>query len=765
MELPKDAALQAAEDVTDAPLDATPENALNIPADGETGSEPLPVPAEATTRSRFPSLRAGLIVLAFFLLSGFVRSQLAANVRSFRFINDEMLYWNMAHSLWQQGRLLYHGVPITFVNLLYPLFLAPLTAIGDVAEAFAASKILGSLLISSAVFPAYLIGRRLLKGRFWPLCLALISLLVPEMIFSALMLTEVVFYPLALWFCYLVVRYLDVDTANHRRRLALIAFMALFALLLFLSKTSSIFLPFSFGLFLIVEAWLDDDLKWRGLQRIGLYGGLFLFVYLFFNIAFIFGNQLSANTATELNTLVQYFSLIEQVPYVLLCTLLYLIVFTISAFFFPVVLPLLHYRDYAPQRRKLALYTLIALIVGSLIIVLTISLKEDYPDYQPRIHLRYLFPIIFLWLPLGIEAITSFHRRDKGWLLGGLSALVLFPYLYLNTSAHSLILYDAPSRALLQLAKNSDLDFINGYALIRFLAVLAILLFAWLLSRDRHRSLLCVLLLAAYGGFGIASGAVLQKHVAPELTSYQQSLVAEATAIGNYLQEHDGNILLFTKEPRGDAMLEPYLGRPYYLLWQGEKEFHDYLWQEGSRADLGERKLPIHVQYSTYNMRPHLESIRYLLVSGGPFQTHFLEESMRLIELDTEVFKLYELAEPQYLYPQATLSGPLAKEPMVEEHRLRWLPAELPESRQLLLELDIELEEDPPEDGLTLRISDGETAETLTLTKKRSRQSRMLTLPEDAEFFDLWVEVLDGDEQRCKHRIHSYKMRILQPKH
>ena len=717
--------------------------------------------------------REGLVCIALLLIAFAVscvaRSMWATKVQSFRFINDEMLYWNMAHSLWQQGRLLYHGVPITFVNILYPIFLAPLTAIVDVADAFYASKILGSILISTAAFPAYLIGKRLLRGHRGGLIVAIAALCAPEMIFSALMLTEVVFFPLSLWFCYALVCYLDIDISHHKQRLIFLAAMAPFALVLFLSKTSSIFLPFSFGLLLIVETWIDRDWKWEGIQRIGVYGGMFVLFYFIYHLSFIFANGLNVGTATELGTLVQYFHSFDQIPYTFVCVLLYLMVFTVSVLFFPAILPLTHYQDYPLQRKKLILYTLIAAIIGSLIIVLTISLKEDYPDYQPRIHLRYLFPIFFLMFPLACDALLHFSPLGKGKATALSLAVLLFPYLYINTSARNLILYDAPSRSLIRYMQSSALDDFNTYALLRFVVVLACLAFAWLRSLDKHPKALTAALCCAIFCFGIASAAEMYTYAAPDLTSYQQQLVSEATTVGNYLQQHEGNVLLLCHEPRGDAMLEPYLGRPYYLLWEGESEWHNYLWSNGREVQLANSPIPVHVQYSSYAMRPHLPTIDYILLSGAQSQTTLDPNSLLRIDLDTSVYKLYRVLNPTRLTPQSTLSGPVANEPFAASHRVRWRwgEDELPADRELLLELDCSLEVAPENEAWTLCIELGEHSDQrfdIPLTALRSRPQQLVRVPDGALFYDIKLTVLDAFGEVQPMRIHSYSLRSLKPK-
>ena len=209
-------------------------------------------------------------------------------------------------------------------------------------------------------------------------------------------------------------------------------------------------------------------------------------------------------------------------------------------------------------------------------------------------------------------------------------------------------------------------------------------------------------------------------------------------------------------------MLEPYLGRPYYFLWEGEKEWHDYLWHEGLSVDLSNDPVPVHVQYSAYNQRPHLNEISYLLVSGKPFQTHFLADSIELIEeVETDTFKLYKILDPSKLHPQQTMSGPGSNNKQVESHQIRARSI----NQQMLLEFELELAVDfIPEQQWQIVIEGAVDTVYIPLTKTRSKYEQILDLPGDEPYLDLTITV-QADEILSKHQLNSYNIRALNPKH
>jgi hypothetical protein len=235
-----------------------------------------------------------------------------------------------------------------------------------------------------------------------------------------------------------------------------------------------------------------------------------------------------------------------------------------------------------------------------------------------------------------------------------------------------------------------------AYAGLRLLIVFAAILGTYLLLLPKLKLLAPYLLLGAYFGVSLGAGAVMQTLSGAPPTEYQESLLTEVTAIGNYLSEHEGNIVLLCSDTRGDAMLEPYLPREYYMLSEGDSELHDFLWQEGGKADLSKEKLPMHVQYSYYEYRPHLEEIHYLIVNGTPKQTVLVSESLQLCDLSTNVYKLYELKDPTALCPLLTVSG---AETMSQEWVLEYRLRHLATAASMRLSFTVEIRDELAKDG------------------------------------------------------------------
>jgi Dolichyl-phosphate-mannose-protein mannosyltransferase len=153
----------------------------------------------------------------------------------FRFLNartsptpwilpDEYIYAELGRHLADSGHFVVNGAPMAAWSYgpLYPILLAPVWLLtSSTAQAYAAAQLVNSVVMSSAAIFAYLLGRRALDKRS-ALFLAVLSVLVPSMVYSTKMMTESLAYPVFLATVLAIVRMLERPT-NTRQLGALAA--------------------------------------------------------------------------------------------------------------------------------------------------------------------------------------------------------------------------------------------------------------------------------------------------------------------------------------------------------------------------------------------------------------------------------------------------------------------------------------------------------------------------------------------------------------
>lgn len=136
---------------------------------------------------------------------------------------DEVTYAELARSFADSGSFEVRETPVPGFSRVYPALLAPAFALfDDQAHAYAAAKAINALLMSLVAVPVYLLARRLVRPGLALLAAAL-SLAIPSMFYSSLIMTEAAFYPVFALFALALVVMLERPTVF--RQLAVVALL------------------------------------------------------------------------------------------------------------------------------------------------------------------------------------------------------------------------------------------------------------------------------------------------------------------------------------------------------------------------------------------------------------------------------------------------------------------------------------------------------------------------------------------------------------
>jgi Dolichyl-phosphate-mannose-protein mannosyltransferase len=188
---------------------------------------------------------------------------------------DEIIYGEAAKSLYREGSFRLLGQPLGFLSLVYPAVVGPLLALGDLERWYHWTKLLQALVMSLAAVPAYLWTREL-ASRGWALVAAVLTLALPGLVYSGLLMTEVAFYPVVLVAAWTMARALERPSGGNQTLLVLAVAVAaltrlqafvlvpvfLTAVLLFRSRRDAVrLLPGIAGLLALCAAWAGYRLR------------------------------------------------------------------------------------------------------------------------------------------------------------------------------------------------------------------------------------------------------------------------------------------------------------------------------------------------------------------------------------------------------------------------------------------------------------------------------------------------------------------------
>jgi hypothetical protein len=167
-------------------------------------------------------------------------------------VPDEPIYASRALAAWHHGPLgLLHGHDAGY-SVLYPIVAGIPLSVGSTVTGYASLKLLQALVVSLAAVPVFAYGRRLMPPPY-ALVAATLTVASPLLLYSGLVMTEVLFYPLAALTLLAIAR--AVATATTRdQAIALVLVVAAV-----LTRTQAVVFVAVFGLAVAVDTALARD--------------------------------------------------------------------------------------------------------------------------------------------------------------------------------------------------------------------------------------------------------------------------------------------------------------------------------------------------------------------------------------------------------------------------------------------------------------------------------------------------------------------------
>ncbi|MBA3244379.1 MAG: glycosyltransferase family 39 protein [Actinobacteria bacterium] len=163
---------------------------------------------------------AWAVLTGLVVASTVLRTLAARGVGSPWIAPDEIVYALLGRSLWADGELSILGGETGFYSLLYPALVGLPLSLADAETGHAILHVLQALVVSCTAIPVYLWGRRLMRAPY-ALAAAALTLALPVLGYSALVMSEVLFLPVATLALWSLARALERPTAGRQALLAL----------------------------------------------------------------------------------------------------------------------------------------------------------------------------------------------------------------------------------------------------------------------------------------------------------------------------------------------------------------------------------------------------------------------------------------------------------------------------------------------------------------------------------------------------------------
>lgn len=483
-----------------------------------------------------------LVFLLILISSAVIRVILSIFPKSAYTYNDELFYLELSQNLFLRGSLTVYGSPIHFTKLLYSVILAPFYAVSDGVLRTQLISGFNALLISSALIPGYLLARRILKKN-WQIILALLILaLSPNLLFSITFMSENLYYPLLLWAFYAAYRYF---ASGDRKPMGALVLGVLAFLLYFTKEVGGAWI-IAAGLALLLDCAEKASRK-SALRAFGcfLLGFLVPFLFLRFvvlrDLSYSYSNQASfANLSSP-----------SQILFFLYAALLMLLYFVVSLLFIPAAAPVVYRKQLSPAERFLLTISVLYAVVISVGIAFGVSLSNDYPQADLKIHLRYFIGAAFPFLLLSFSLLDKEESFSwKGPLVKATAGFAIIFLLTLAFPPNSGSVVDHPVLFFTRLIQDSVLWSWLSKGILVLLVFIALIL--W--SKKRKLAFVCLLLPVTLA-LELFSGILFTQTLTREEAIQDPDFLAEVRQLDTFLDSAEGPVLMLA-DSAGDPQLK-----------------------------------------------------------------------------------------------------------------------------------------------------------------------------------------------------------------
>jgi hypothetical protein len=230
---------------------SSPRATASLPDSSGTLPRPYPGAADATSlRARLSRIPAWAVLAGLVAVSTALRFWAGTGIAGLWIMPDEAIYGSIGENLWRHGRLSIFGGGTALYSLVYPALAGlPLVAFGT-DHGYTVLKALQALVMSLTAVPVYLWGRRLMSTG-WALAAAALTLAIPGLLYSGLIMTEVAFLPISVLAAWAMARALEEPSLG--RQVVLVLAIAVAAA----TRLQAIVLVPVLLTALVLKAWFD----------------------------------------------------------------------------------------------------------------------------------------------------------------------------------------------------------------------------------------------------------------------------------------------------------------------------------------------------------------------------------------------------------------------------------------------------------------------------------------------------------------------------
>lgn len=346
-----------------------------------------------------------LIVFCIFLINCLFTFSITNYPKRVVVYGDELLYLDLAKSIALRSELMVRNSPFAFSQILYPLLLSPVFLIKEAMLRMTTISAWNCILMSSTVFPSYLLSNKILKHNFEKIFVQIVIITIPEFALTATFMSEISFMPVSIWVFFFVFSFFEAN--KFKGKMFFLIMSSLFCALAYFNKAVALYMVVAFVVVIMVDMFL---IKINSKKE----NSIFLFVFLSLFAILLFGIEkiiipIENNAYSEVLSAdrLKLFTDINVFSFFIYTIFINCIMALLGFLYFPVIIPLFKFSFFNKREKIFIIFLLICFITAIGTISGTISVIENLNELMPRQHLRYFMPLVIPFLLLFFKLMLN----------------------------------------------------------------------------------------------------------------------------------------------------------------------------------------------------------------------------------------------------------------------------------------------------------------------------------------------------------------------
>lgn len=521
---------------------------------------------EENEKIKFPPTKEWILIILTYIIAATLFFLVQAYPKQLATYPDELVYSQIAHTFLNHDGYSVHNVLVSIPNILYSILISPFFMGDNLFSGYSCVEIFNCLLMTSAIFPTYLMARSTLQTAKARMAVILVCICLPDLMMSGTLMSEVLYYPGSLWTFFFIWKL--IDTSEIKKALTYSCIVGVLLYILYWNKAVAL------ALLLALVVCYPIEFIYEKSQRKKTTVSLVLMSISFMITKFAVETFILSSGTNSPYTLTKSASWLSD-PYVLLficyCVIYNFLAVLLAFFVFPVLIPALNFKQLNVDLRKKYLVSVVYILISIGVISYLISSVENLGEVNIRIHLRYfaavLVPllIIFFW-NLENKQICFVHISNQKWIgITTCSILILIAFItvfqgvgfsIVDCPLLTLYSHQITQQGHIYTAGAGEVIFQSRIILAKFFVIIIFIggmYYLYLKKEKRHIISIFVLLFIMVN----LSNCYSMKTLYETLYKITDEQYQEASQLNEYLNDLEGNKLVVTDGFNG--ILDKYL--------------------------------------------------------------------------------------------------------------------------------------------------------------------------------------------------------------